>query len=57
MCVYNFRRSDSNAYYRGLGGVVARTVTQTPYGCEQEVDVFAFDIRGLLDSLATRPTS
>ncbi len=42
--IYNYHPSQSNAYYRHLGGEVVYRTVQCPGGQETQVDVFAWEI-------------
>lgn len=51
LIIYNWHHSESNRFYRYLGGEVIKQVIQTPSKKEALVDVFSWDINKLIKLL------
>lgn len=52
--VYNFKLSQSNSYYKGLGGASLLQVTQYSDGKALDAEVFGFQIEDLLAALENK---
>ncbi len=52
--IYNYRISESNGYYRRLGGQVVRQEIQRAGEMELETDIFGYEIEPLLRTLEQR---
>ena len=51
LIIYNFHESDSNEFYKSLGGEVLKQIKQTVKEKEVLVDVFSWNIINLIELL------